>query len=324
MKKCRQLFNSGVLLGLSIIVCQLSSCSEIIEKNIADETPELISPADSIVQFGTLTFWWTEVEGATQYRLQMISPSFETPQRLYLDTLVSTTRFDFSPDPGIYQWHVQGVNSAYTSHFSAAKPLEVLDGSDLGRVAVVLRSPANNTVTSNDLVVFSWQKITIADAYRFQLFSSSGTLVDDTTQATSYQFTLPGQDGNYEWQVTAFNDKSMTKSGSNIITLDKTAPLAPELIYPKQDSAVNFTNNLKFAWTRKSSDVKTDNFSIVSANGSPVSGYSGVKLNSPFIEISNNDQLFRRDSTYTWTVFSTDKAGNQSTPVTRSFKVSVQ
>lgn len=324
MRKYRQWFNSGVLLGLFVMVCLLSSCSEIIEKNITDETPELISPADSVVQFGTLTFWWTEVKGATQYRLQLIGPSFETPQRLYLDTVVLSTKFDYSPDPGIYEWHVQGVNSAYSSRFSAAKPLEVLDGSDLGRVAVVLRSPANNTVTSSNLVLFSWQKISIADAYRFQLFSSSGTLADDTTEATSYQFTLPDQDGNYEWQVTAFNDKSVSKSGSNVVTLDKAAPLAPELIYPKQDSAVNFTSKLKFTWTRKSSDVKTDNFSIVNSNGNPVSGYGGIKLNSPFIEISNTDQLFRRDSTYSWTVISTDRAGNQSTPVTRSFKVSVQ
>jgi hypothetical protein len=323
MKKWHQFLGSSILQGLIIATLQFS-CSEIIEKNISKETLELISPSDSVVQYGTLTFWWTEMEGASQYRLQLITPSFSLSHRLILDTLVSSTRFDYNPDPGLYQWHVQGVNSAYVSPFSPAKTLEILDGSDLGRVKIVLRSPINYMFSNQQQVAFSWQKVTIADHYRLQIFSSSTVILDDTTAAASYQYTLPNQDATYQWQITAFNEVSQSMSEKYTITLDKTAPEAPQLLTPKEDSLVDFSSQLKFTWIRKSADVKVDNFSIVNADGTSVSGFDPVNLTAPLFELSNTTKIFKQDSTYIWRVISIDKASNKSLSSTRSFKVSVK
>jgi hypothetical protein len=324
MMNSRSGYSKKILLGLLIVILAVA-CVDVIEKDITKEIPVLISPADSVIEYGTLTFWWTEIKGATHYRLQLVRPSFDSPQRLYLDTLVSSDRFDYNPDPGIYQWRVQGVNSAYSSAFSEHKSLEIIEGNDLGRVEIVVRSPVKDFVTSNGEISFSWDLISIADGYRFQLFNATEIVVDDTTTSNGYGYELPEVDGNYEWQITAFNETSESISERMMITLDKTAPTAPELVFPKADSLVDFAaSGLEFTWTRKSTDVGQDSFVIINEDGTAVPGFSAIKLNSPSIEVSNAELIFKTDSTYLWRVISIDKAGNLSPEASRPFTVTQQ
>jgi hypothetical protein len=318
-RKQRQRLNG--LFGSLMVMALLSACVDIVEKDISEKAPDLISPADSVVEYGTLTFWWTEIEGASHYRLQIVSPGFSSPQRLYLDTLVSSAKFDFTPDIGVYEWRAQGVNSAYTSAFSEPKKLEIIEGDNLGRVKLVLKSPANNYITNTNGILFSWQPITIADAYRFQIFSTSAVMVDDTTTGDYYEYTFPDGDTGYQWQVTAFNDHSKSISDKISLTIDKTAPEEPDLMVPKADSAVDFTSPVKFTWIRKSTDIITDSFNIVQDDGDPVAGFSPVKVSTPSVEISNTGTLFKKDNSYQWEVVSIDKAGNKSTSSSRSFTV---
>jgi hypothetical protein len=309
------------LLHLGVIVLLLSACADVIEKDISSEVPEPISPADSVVEYGTLTFWWTEVEGATHYRLQIVSPSFAAAQRLYLDTLITSSRFDFTPEQGMYHWRVQGVNSAYVSAFSVAKKLEIIAGSNLGRVKVVPEGPANDFTTNLNDILFSWQPISIAEGYRFQIFSTTGVLVDDTTTDDYYEYTLPDGDKKYEWQVTAFNNHSKSVSDKMTLTFDKTNPSPPDLLVPKADSVADLTVPLKFTWTRKSTDVVLDNFTITHENGDAVAGFNATNVTTPTFQLTNTNLAFENGKSYQWAVVSIDKAGNRSTPATRIFKV---
>ena len=82
-----------VLFSLVLLV----ACSEIIlEKNITNKTVVLLSPQDS-TSLKTLTpsFWWEEVEGARTYHIQIVSPSFESPVRLFVDSIITKNKFEF-------------------------------------------------------------------------------------------------------------------------------------------------------------------------------------------------------------------------------------
>jgi hypothetical protein len=311
-------------IGYVLLFMLVFSCAEILEENIEDELPVLLSPAAGYLEYGTFTFWWTEVKGATQYQLQIITPTFDRPERLYLDTLVSTAAFDFTPVAGSYQWRVKALNSAYETAFTEPRDLNVLDGDDLSRVKVILQQPANGSATNETDVEFSWLEIPIATAYRFELHSGTSVVVDDTVDIPAFTHTFSEEDKSFQWQVTAFNATSKSVSEAVTFDLDFTSPSAPELSVPKEDSLIDFSSKLTLRWVRKSTDVIFDSIHIYDENGDEVEGFIPATVTEPALEIDNSKDIFKKDQTYLWRVISFDKAGNESDPSERKFKVKVQ
>lgn len=96
------------------IVLLAMGCQDIFEKDLSEKEVQLIAPADSVeTEYESLTFAWTELEGAAGYRLVIVSPSFAGAERYLLDTLVEGHRYSCRLQPGRYQWAVRPENSAY-------------------------------------------------------------------------------------------------------------------------------------------------------------------------------------------------------------------
>ena len=102
-------------------------CRDVFEKDISEKDVVLVAPADSVETIHrTLTFAWEEKEGATGYRLVVVSPSFERAELYLLDTLVDGLRYTVTLEPGEYAWGVRPENSAYEGIYNR-RVLTVLD-----------------------------------------------------------------------------------------------------------------------------------------------------------------------------------------------------
>ena len=104
-----------IITGMSLLILFLvMGCRDVFEKDISEKEVELIAPADSVeTTHATLTFVWEERDGATCYRLVVVSPSFDRIELYVLDTLVEGNQYTYTLEPGRYEWGVRPENSAY-------------------------------------------------------------------------------------------------------------------------------------------------------------------------------------------------------------------
>lgn len=99
-----------------LILLLFFGCEDFFEKDISEKKVELLAPADSVFTACVRqTFLWDELEGASAYRLLIVSPAFVKPEVCLLDTLLSVPRFAFELEPGNYMWRVRAENSAWKS-----------------------------------------------------------------------------------------------------------------------------------------------------------------------------------------------------------------
>jgi hypothetical protein len=306
------------------VLVSTASCSEFIEEDISDETVTIIGPVDTVIAYSTITFWWEPVDGATAYRLQLIAPSVSNPVKVALDTLVTGTEFNYTPDVGEYEWRMRAENSAYTSQYTEPRVLVIQESDDISKVDLTLRSPSNNLVTSDTLVRFSWDRVIIATNYELHL-EGGDLLLDTTLTSNSFQIKLPSDEVTYFWEVKAVNDISSTLSPEFKFTIDRNAPSAPALQTPATDSAFAIANPVRFTWLRDAG-VAVDSFLIEKKQNDDtwalLSGFAPRKVSAPEITLSKTD--FNNATTsdsYRWSVISIDKAGNKSEPSRRAFTI---
>lgn len=107
---------------LILLIIGLWSCEEIInEPNITNETVWLLAPVDDtrVNKDETISFNWEYLNGATDYHLQVATPTFYQAAQIQLDTVINSNQFSIdSLDINNYQWRVKGLNSAYETGYS--------------------------------------------------------------------------------------------------------------------------------------------------------------------------------------------------------------
>lgn len=97
----------------------LTSCDVIFVEDISESTVELIAPQNNCVsESKSITFWWKNIEDAQKYSLQIVRPSFDSPTKLIVDTLVVKTNYTLTLENGIYEWRVAGVNNISKTQYS--------------------------------------------------------------------------------------------------------------------------------------------------------------------------------------------------------------
>ena len=95
-----------IITGMSLLILFLvMGCRDVFEKDISEKEVE--------TTHATLTFVWEERDGATGYRLVVVSPSFDRIELYVLDTLVEGNQYTYTLEPGRYEWGVRPENSAY-------------------------------------------------------------------------------------------------------------------------------------------------------------------------------------------------------------------
>jgi hypothetical protein len=275
-------FNFLNLLFWSLIA--LTSCTEIFEKDIEKEEITIYTPngKDSINY--SQTFWWSQVDFATNYQLTVVSPSFAAPEKMILDTIVQNNRFIYYLGPGKFEWQVRGMNGGYKTKYFGNK--FKIDTTEISLQTVNLKFPVNSKVLAEGLVEFEWSRLLGAKGYQFQLDSTQSykkPIVNDFRASTTYSYNLSISD-TYFWRVRAYNDKKDTTDWSEFkFILDNSTPLKVALLSPLQ-SASNQNQSGTLKWNDLGPGYKyTVYIQVGSGQGIEYPNQTSASYNYPLI-----------------------------------------
>jgi hypothetical protein len=324
--------NRNLLQIITILLLTLSpflqSCKDIKAKNITGETPVLILPmAHDTVATNPVHFKWEAIEGATEYHLQIASPSFSNISAYVLDSVVTGTDFYFELDSNQYELKLTASNNAYTS--KTLGPVLFWVGATSNTTPVtaqlVLTAPLNNAYLNTDFNgLFSWNTLTGASNYEFELRKgatfNTGQIIHTMTPGNSLDETIPAgslplAEGQYTWRVIA-NDvnSSILTQKINSFIVDNTKPDSAVLNLPANNGNVTIADSVLFTWT--TTTPTTTNFAPE---------YSVIEVSSTinFATLLKNETVYGQTkklwlatlttgTTYYWRVRVKDEAGNIS------------
>lgn len=312
-----------LIISFLILLFSINSCKDIQEEDLSDTSVVLFAPAnETSTDVLTHTFWWSEIEGADKYNIQIASPSFLTPDYLVLDSNVTINKYTYTLNPGTYEWRVKAFNGAYETYYTTYS-LKIDSTPDLSGQQVVLISPSDNLASNNMTFTFQWYELYNAEDYRFEIRTPdwNGSLVipPQITQYDTISLTL--DEGFYVWGVQAQNVTSNSPFSSRSLIVDTTAPNTPTLIYPNVNEVINdstLTNSIiTFEWQRGAdygSSIKDSLY--VSSDSLFLSGI----IVSTYVTDTVYSNTMTTGNDYFWKVRSIDAVGNYSNySVTRKF-----
>ncbi len=112
---------SKIAIGYLLVIV-LFSCSDFIEYPLEDKQVSLLAPTDLFASQDTqVTFWWNMEQDARFYRLQVVSPSFDSIHRLWIDSLVIGDKATFTLSPGNYAWRLRPENHGSVGRYNYRK-----------------------------------------------------------------------------------------------------------------------------------------------------------------------------------------------------------
>lgn len=305
------------LLLLLILCLFFSTCTDVFVPDISEEQIVLVSPRDNLeTTERTLLFSWQGSPDATAYRLQIVSPGFDSLATTYLDTFTVNQTLELDILPGQYQWQVIGYNEAYTTACCEQRSLTILSGDneDVSNSVVSLVSPTASKCLNTSTITFSWQNLDGATSYVFQLAPSSAfNNILQFKQVSTNSVTISVADeGTYYWRVRAENNFTQTFSSwrSRSFTLDMTAPTIPILSFPLDGDTLTISDQDPDLSWESDVDAAQDRLFI----------YESISATNPVYQLTtvdfgiNLDSLSLEEGSYFWRLLSIDKAGNQSEP----------
>jgi hypothetical protein len=309
-----------LLLFPVIIGMSFSSCNAIFEKNITEDTLQLILPMNNDTSLvNNIHFKWEKMDGAVFYNLQIVQPSFSAINSFVLDSTIKGEEFYYALAPGTYQFKICGENSAYQSAYTGPYTLYVDSVSDLSSQIVPLLAPADQFYSNAANFTFSWQPVYAAETYEFQLRSGADFMTSGTTlhlapaiYGTAYAAPtgLFSTEAAYAWGVKAVNSSGASAFSDRTLYIDLTAPNSPLSVSPAHGAS--FADTVVLKWSTGSDP------GIIHA---PVSRYVEISTDTLFGTVQQNytvsvdsvEHVFTSPGTYWWRVYALDAAGNSST-----------
>ncbi|MCL5264625.1 MAG: hypothetical protein M1343_05450 [Chloroflexi bacterium] len=210
-----------------------------------------VTTADEYPPLGVPDFSWSPVVGATRYRVQ-VSDKSDFRTTIVNDT-TSNTRYTPAirfPD-GIWFWRVQveppsPPAGAYSKVMTFTKQWA-------GDTSVpALSSPGNRAVLDfYDAPTFSWQPVTGAASYKFQIaLTSTGfsaPLYSRTTVATAHQPATKLANNTYHWRVVPVDPGGQEGMASEVRSFTVSYARVPSLLEPADIPTPTFIPT--FRWT---------------------------------------------------------------------------
>jgi hypothetical protein len=313
--------NKKIVYILIAAVFLMKSCSVFTEEDIDTEEVFLLAPANDVTtSISSLTFWWDPVPDATGYTLQIVSPDFENAVLLVLDTNITQTSFQYSLNPGLYEWGVIAYNSSSATDLFYHS-LKVDTASTLSNQTVLLKSPAEEGAVNTNNVSFSWYALSIANNYMLEIKENNWNGEDIvpvvTTENNEYVVNL--DEGTYAWGVMARNDFSATPFSVRTLVVDVTPPATPEWVAPAESDSV-FTLPYTFSWSHPETSLSEiqDQFMVSTTENFSASGIEvDEMIDTTYYELTDLST-----GTYYFRLKSIDNAGNQSAyTAVRSFRI---
>jgi hypothetical protein len=316
--------NPKILFGLFTLIIfalLLSACKDIIEPSLASKQIIAQTPGDKLQSTNyNIVFSWDDVDDALQYRLQVVSPKFDSIPALALDTIIKTTKFSVNLIPGNYEWHVRAENGSSKTAYSQAKSFTIFQSS-IKQQKVTLTTPANNLLTNQTSISFSWGALYGATQYHIEIdtanFADEKNLFYDKT-IPGQQITVPlSKDQVYQWRIMAVNDTAQSQwSNINTLTYDHTPPPAVTVVGPADKQSLVSPVNIQ--WNAAQTAVKYKLYLYKSDGTTLYSNSFPMLLNATsytFTAGASGDTVY-------WNVTAIDAIGNEGqTSAVRSFMI---
>lgn len=286
----------------------LWSCSEFIEPSIEHRNITILAPADKIeTNSYQQTFWWNPLTDALAYRLQVVSPNFDSVSKLIIDTLIKNEKFVYTLDPGKYQWRVRGENGSSVSNFSY-RFLEIFPSSLTDQIMQVT-SPLNGIYTSNQSLKFEWLRLFGAKNYRLQLdannFQDENKMaLNITTDNLTFLHNLL-EEGTYQYRIRAENTtENSIWSNVGTFTYDVTGPVAVIIKAPVEKQQVS--QPVRLIWDKVADAISYEIFIYKSDRQTLYHKNYPLRLNST----EHSFNLGEVGETIAWRVRAYDRTGN--------------
>lgn len=298
--------------GILLLVMTTSlACEDLYEEDLAETPIVLLGPADGAsTELASPTFWWEELDVATEYQFQVVRPSFDSIVQLIADSTVNNNQTSISLLPGKYQWRVRGLNASSQTCWSYSN-LSIDSTNVLTNQVVILQTPGNNVAINTDPPTFTWAQLLNADEYRLKVYQNtqSGTLLYDIPQisSNSYAFVDTLGEGVYEWGVSAVNASSVSQFTYFMVEIDVTDPTVSTPTTPANNGTASHGVQINFNWTRAIDNGSTISDSIFIATDS---SFNNVVLRESTTATSISDTL--GVGTHYWRLRTYDRAKNKS------------
>lgn len=306
------------LIYLIIFSLSIWGCEKIVAEDITQKTPVVIVPTvnDTINQ-NPVYFKWEEMEGATKYHLEVVSPSFANISQFALDTVVSDIDFSFSLDSNQYEMRLTASNGAYNSYTS--NNLKFWVGvQPTQSSSVTLVSPLDGVYFNSSFGnQFSWNSLANASSYDIQIRSGSsfefGTYFGGTNGigTTNYVETNTFSEGEYHWGVMAYlNSGSQTNFSTRVFYIDDTAPNQASLTTPVDQTFIS-AGVISFSWSN-GSDPGVINAPVNSTiEISSDTNFTNI-VQTETVQSETTDITISTSGIYYWRITNVDDAGNSA------------
>ena len=224
------------------------------QSQLVNESVVLLSPTNQLkTTDNNISFWWESIDIAPYYNLQVVTPNFNSPQSMLLDTTLTQNSFSLSLIAGNYEWRVCALDSISQTEY-IKRNFTIIKDPNFEDETVRLLAPKDKLNTTSETITFWWDKIDKAESYNLQVvkpkFDSIEELILDTlTNEDSY--TLDIIPGEYEWRVCAINSSEQkTQYSTRSLFIDNENNLQNEdviLIAPTNNLRTS-TKTLTFWW----------------------------------------------------------------------------
>jgi hypothetical protein len=288
----------------------LAACSDFLEEDISRGEVSKIAPTDHVtLQQSAVTFVWEPLEGATSYRLQVVTPSFDSTTNVMADLEVEgETSAEVVLPIGHYQWRVVGKNFGYETVGQEAFDLFIESDTamNLGFSILVLTEPGVGEETNEQVVGFKWHPLALATGYNFQLaspdFSNNAYIISNELVGTT-SLSKALNEGTYRWRVRGQNNSSVSPFSERAFTVDRTAPGQPVLGSPPNGEIVDIPVQLE--WSSDEQSIGDSLFVYKDSLGAN-------QVLKVFLTGKSYQFNDAGSPQYFWRVRTVDKAGNVS------------
>lgn len=295
-----------------LILFITTACEDILETDISDVTVAIISPTENQqLTSNVVNFQWEEVDGAQQYRIQVFRPD----SGIVIDSIVEQTNLEHPISPGNYQWRIRAENSAYQSAYSFNRNFSVIVTTDLTNQTVLLTAPINDFYTNVYNVNLSWETLTSATSYNFELVNVTNgeQIINQQTGLTASTLNIGASilnaNAQYRWRVKAVNSTSQTIYSNRTFYIDSNPPNAAIDLIPANNQNVSVNQPTTFTW-----NTPTDYGPIQSpisyiVEFSNTANFSTI-IQTSQVQTNSFQQTFTAGEDLYWRVRTRDLAGN--------------
>ena len=209
--------------------------------------PQLVSPPDGTTASAPVTFVWSAVANATQYRVIWTLNGDNMPVLKTTDTSITQII-----SPGIVEWRVEVVFDGCPSVRSSKSHFTIPPAQVCSTEGPVLVDPADGAVNLDSPVKFNWNPVSNAIGYLILIRNKDGspTALAETTTRTAVTKAVP--EGSSEWWVVAFfNGCPPAESKHSFFSVAETSCDNPRpILYTPADESTGLASPIHFEWSR--------------------------------------------------------------------------